>query len=145
MSQERKNLLLSEAKRLRADMKRFYDSVYIAEDGWADVYDREDPNDQYIRSELYKAAELMRKSYNILDAMTSPVAAEGVLERNSNGRFSLVGRELTSGYGIEYLIKDDFDGIESWRPGSIEHYDGDYRIAGYPNIPLEGLRARVKA
>lgn len=140
-----KNLLLEEAQVLSGRLKQFFDKVYSAEEDWTSCYDPNDPNDQYIRNQLYKAAELMRQAYNEIDTMLAPVAAEGVLTRNNNGRFMLVGRELSSGYPIEYLVKDDFDGIELWRRGRIEHYDGDYRIWNKPEIELEGLRVRIKA
>lgn len=140
----KRNELLSEASRLKSIIKSFFDEIYEIENDWSGVYDRT-ADDQYARNQLYKAAELLRQAHGELDALTSPVAAEGTLIRNSNGRFMLVGRELSSGYPIEYLEKDDFDGIEIWRRGRIEHYDGDYRIWKRPDIQLEGLRVRVKA
>jgi hypothetical protein len=138
------NELLSEASRLKSILKSFYDEVYEVENGWTDVYAR-NADDQYARNQLYKAAELLRQAHGELDALLSPVAAEGTLGRNSNGRFTLGVRELTSGDPVEYLELDDFDDTEIWRRGRIEHYDGDYRIWKRPDIALEGLRVRVKA
>uniref|UniRef100_UPI00403F992F DUF5348 domain-containing protein n=1 Tax=unclassified Paenibacillus TaxID=185978 RepID=UPI00403F992F len=79
--------------------------------------------------------------HNIIDPVTSPIAADGVLTRNSNGRFTLVGRELTSGRSIEYLYKGDSDDIESWYPCRIEYYNDDYLIWKHPEIQLVGLLA----
>lgn len=136
------NELLSKSKRLKSNLKEFYDEIFEIEDGWADVYGR-NADDQYARNQLHRAAELLRSAYIELDALTSPVDAEGVLIRNSNGRFELEGRELSSGYPIEYLETDDRMSV--WRRGRIEHYDGDYRIWKRPDVQLEGLRVRVKA
>lgn len=144
MQNPKLNEMLEKSKRLKSSLKSFFDEIYEIENNWTGVYGR-NADDQYARNQLYKAAELLRQAHGELDALTSPVAAEGTLIRNSNGRFMLVGRELSSGYPIEYLEKDDFDDTEIWRRGRIEHYDGDYRIWKRPDIPLEGLRVRIKA
>lgn len=144
MQNPKLNEMLEKSKRLKSSLKSFFDEIYEIENNWTDVYGR-NADDQYARNQLYKAAELLRQAHGELDALTSPVAAEGTLIRNSNGRFMLVGHELSSGYPIEYLEKDDFDDTEIWRRGRIEHYDGGYRIWKRPDIPLEGLRVRIKA
>ncbi|MHA7582837.1 hypothetical protein ACX12E_20990 [Paenibacillus vandeheii] len=111
--------------------------MYIVENDWSEVYGR-NADDRYSRNQLYKAADLLRQAYNELDALTLPVAAEGILSRNSNGRFELVVGNYRAAYPIEYLEEDDDGPV--WRRGRIEHYNGDYRIWKHPEIQLEGLR-----
>lgn len=143
MRTEKLNDMLAKSKRLKAELRAFYEEVEELEDRWDSVYEC-NADDLYARHQLYRAAGMIREAYYELDALTSPVTSEGVLKRNSNGRFSLDGYELSSGYGIEYLALDSDDN-EVWMRGRIEYYDGDYRIWKRPDIALEGLRARVKA
>lgn len=139
-----KNDLLYEAKRLSASIKQFYEHINKVDDnGWSDVYSRT-AEDQYIRNQLSRAAQLLKSAEYILRDTTAPVKDEGVLLPGENGRYTLNGQDITSGYPIEYLVYDDFDEVHLWRSGRIEYYDGDYRIYNYPEIQLAGLRVRIK-
>lgn len=51
--------------------------------------------------------------------------------------------EFTSGDGIEVLIYDDFYDKKCWKKTRVEH-DGDYYLVGYSNIPMQGLKARIR-
>ncbi|MGN0159216.1 MAG: DUF5348 domain-containing protein [Brotaphodocola sp.] len=67
-----------------------------------------------------------------------PIRADGILHANIRGRYETDGYEWTCGNRIEVLIEN------AWIRSRVEHNGKDYYIAGYPEIPMEGLHVRVR-
>ncbi|WP_145052516.1 DUF5348 domain-containing protein [Paenibacillus xylanexedens] len=132
--------LVEEALALSLQIQKFQKKIQDAEDNWTEFYDREDPQDQYVRLTLGMAVDQMETMARKILQIDKDVVSEGYLTRNRNGRFELNGHELTSGYPIEYL---DLDDPNCWRQSRIEH-SGDYYVYGDKSLQLEGLRVRIK-
>ncbi len=76
-----------------------------------------------------------------------PVHKEHTLHRFPNGRFGYCGKNLvrvfSSGECLEAKIYDE-NGNPSWAVFEVEHDGTDYCLAGYHDIPLDGLTVRER-
>lgn len=91
-----------------------------------------------------------------LNYLNVPVLYEGTLSKNEQGRYQLPnGKYYTSGSLIECLICDgghdkynedskEYENVPYWARTSVEHDGNDYYLVSYKNIPMQGLRARVR-
>lgn len=103
--------------------------------------------DEYM-SILYKLQDI---SYT-LDCFKKPIKESGYLVKGSNGRYSLNGIELSSGYGLEYLCTTDdryynYDADNNysyWKVGRIEHNGTDYYIVGCSAEDITTVRVRIR-
>lgn len=94
--------------------------------------------------QMYLARQILEKlqdAYKTLEYMERPVVAEGQLELCENGRYSLVKRELATGYPLEYWDVE----CGHFIPSRIEYgQNGYYIVALGQDEPIEGLRVRIK-
>ena len=132
----------AELEELLPRMQRVFKQIKDMEDEWSNHYDRNDPEEQYRRGMFYKAGDLMDDAARVLTQVFEDVRVEGYLKQQSNGRYELNGTELFSGSGIEFLSVDHDP--PRWVATHIEHYDGDYRLVNYREVPLNGLHVRIK-
>ena len=79
-----------------------------------------------------------------IDYLNRPVVYTGVLQKNSIGRYETGNKEFTSGNSIEVLIFDNFYEKNRWVKTSVEHDGKDYYLVGYSDIPMQGLRVRIR-
>lgn len=101
-------------------------------------------DERFQLEQLSNALNSLQKFSDIMEYLKKPIKAEGMLYKNSSGRYELSEVEYTCGYSIEYLIYDDFEEREEWRRSCIEHNGEDYYIVGDKNIKLDGLHVRVR-
>ncbi|WP_339304003.1 hypothetical protein [Paenibacillus sp. FSL R5-0519] len=87
-------------------MQRVFKQIKDMEDEWPNHYDRNDPEEQYQRGMFYRAGDLMDDAARVLSQAFAEVRDEGYVQRNSNGRYALNGRELFSSSNIEFLATD---------------------------------------
>ena len=122
---------------------------------WGDIsgleYDPEDPESLFLKDELEETLEKLDRVNSGLSYLSQPIAVQGQLHRGSNGRYSVEGRELSSGYGLEILAPTEVTTKSGdWRAGfkwvatRMEHNGEDYYIVGYRDLPLEGLTVRIR-
>ncbi len=109
-------------------------------------YDNENPEDQLLRSEMRSAADQLDRYSDILNYLSRNVIETSTLFRNARDRYETVSgtREYTCGSKIEYLYYDNTDEKVKWEISSVEYSDGDYYIVGNKNLPLEGLKVRIR-
>lgn len=105
------------------------------------VEDASDPDEAGKLLALHKMLNLLEDFNALMNFYKSPIAAEGVLHIQENGRFELEGDEITSGTVLE-LLEEDEDG-QRWVRSSIEH-NGDEYYATEVKGPLEGKKARYR-
>jgi hypothetical protein len=138
----KKYQIQAELEELLPRMQHVFKQIKDMEDEWSNHYDRNDPDDQYLRGMFYKAGDLMDDAARVLTQAFAEVRDEGHAHLQSNGRYELNGTELFSGSSIEFLaINND---PPRWVATHIEHYDGDYRLVNYREVPLDGLHVRIK-
>lgn len=115
-------------------------------------YDTEDPESLFLKDELEDALEMLDKVNSGIKALNQPIAVQGQLHKGNNGRYSVEGRELSSGYGLEVLAPTEVVATESgdWKTGykwvatRMEHNGEDYYLVGFADLPLEGLTVRIR-
>lgn len=81
-----------------------------------------------------------------LEYLKQPIREEGTLYLNDSGRYQIKGSNtyFASGYGIEFLIYDEFNDTYSWHTSTVEHNGTDYYIVHYKDVSLNGLKVRVR-
>ncbi|HAJ4019587.1 TPA: hypothetical protein HLT81_24145 [Escherichia coli] len=74
------------------------------------------------------------------------VRVEGILTLQPNGRYSIDDWELSSGSPVELLIYDKDEERHDWQATRIEHSHahGGYYAYHYPELQLNGIRARIR-
>jgi len=100
----------------------------------------------YMANEAYLALEKLEEAKNIIDNATAPVLYEGILVKQTNGRYMIQGTsyEFSSGSPLEYWVKNDAE-VETWMDSRIEHNGYDYYIYDYGREKdIEGMKVRVK-
>ena len=117
--------------------------------------DRADAEQLFLLDELQKLLYKLDDVSYTLNYLCRPVKVEGVLHKNSTGRYEVNGYELTSGNGIEYLAtddrhmryntNDDYVPTPYWKASRIEHDGKDYYIVGASDLnTLENVRVRIR-
>ncbi|WP_256715629.1 DUF5348 domain-containing protein [Paenibacillus peoriae] len=137
-----KGQIREELDKLLPQIKKVTHMITDAEESWTDHYNRNDPEDLYLRSMFYRIGDMLDDANRLLVQTFAEVVDEGELIKQPNGRYSLHGRELTSGEPIEYLATDD-DG-DRWVLSRIGHNGQDYCLETDRNFSLEELRIRIK-
>lgn len=115
-------------------------------------FDKADPEQRFLQEELRQALDCLEKADRIIKNLEAPIRYSGKLRKQSNGRYSLDGRELSSGYCIEVLApceyydckKDDYVEGREWVSTRIEHNGDDYYLVGYSKVKMDGLEARIR-
>ncbi|OTN83995.1 hypothetical protein A5819_003545 [Enterococcus sp. 7E2_DIV0204] len=142
------NECLAASKVLSGEIKRtFREMGYKDEEDFYDIDTHAfTPDESLMYNELRKAFAKLEDFNYILEYLNSPIQFTGTLRENENGRFELEnGYEFTSGSRIEALVYFDFDDTEAWVRTSVESNEKGYYLVGYNNIPLAGLKVRVRA
>ena len=107
--------------------------------------DRKD-NDQLFQ--LRELQKIMRKLADIggsIEYLFRPVQETGILHKDENGEYRTEkGYCYRSGSLIEALLQGDTNEAACWVQTKVEHDGEDYYLAGYEDIPMEGLRVRVR-
>ncbi|MBX0320341.1 DUF5348 domain-containing protein [Shouchella clausii] len=76
----------------------------------------------------------------MMDWLEKPIAADGVLAKNHNGRYGVQDIELTSGHPLEVWDEE----YKEWSLSRIE-YDNDYYITSLGrDKSIEGVRVRIR-
>lgn len=114
---------------------------------WGEVeveHDTQNPDEVMLANEYRQIVEKLDGVSRALGYFMLPVAREGKLRLNQNGRYELDGAELTSGEGVEVLLYDDCMERWEWYASRIESMDGKYYLVGKSNLDLEGVTARQR-
>lgn len=82
-----------------------------------------------------------------IDYLSNEVTDEGYLVKRNDGRYALstnLDEYWTCGRAIEvFIIDEEDDYYNDWVLSRVE-YNEDYYIVACPNMPMEGLRVRVR-
>jgi len=154
---------MSNIKDVYADLNKLNSSIKQLlsttnyEDDWqlSEIeLDRKDPNDILLQVELQGIMGTLSELSSTLSYLNSPIKIEGTLHKNENNRYEVDGYEFKSGYSIEYLCPmSDFsefneegklESLPRWKCGQVEYNGTDYYILKESNLPLEGLKVRIR-
>lgn len=122
------------------------DTGYLNYGELAITSDKSNPEEQLLLEQYSNIVHSLDDVYSSLSYLGKPIAHEGTLSKNTRGRYELDDSvEFTSGSSIEFLMYDQFLESEKWVASRVEHTNGDYYIYGFKEIPLQGLKARVRS
>jgi hypothetical protein len=142
LNESMKNQIHAELEKLLPQIKKVTSMITQAEESWTDHYNRNNPDDLYLRGMFYRIGDMLDDARRVMDQTFAEVSDEGFLYKQGNGRYAFGGREFTSGEAIEYMASHS-DG-DRWQFSRIGHNGEDYYLVADRNLPLEGLRVRVK-
>ena len=98
--------------------------------------------------QLRELQKIMRKLADIggsIEYLFRPVQETSTLHKDENGEYRTEkGFYYRSGSLIEVLLQGDTNEAACWVQTKVEHDGEDYYLAGYEDIPMEGLRVRVR-
>lgn len=98
--------------------------------------------------QLRELQAIMRKLSDIggsIEYLFRPVQETSILYKDENGEYRTgKGYCYQSGNLIEALLQDGSNEIPCWVQTKVEHDGEDYYLAGYEDIPMEGLHVRVR-
>lgn len=98
--------------------------------------------------QLRELRSIMRKLVDIggsIEYLFRPVLETGTLHRAETGEYRTEGGYCYhSGSLIEALLQGDPGETPCWVQTKVEHDGEDYYLAGYEDIPMEGLSVRVR-
>ena len=103
----------------------------------------ESADDYLLLDELHDVMAHINEAAKRLNYLSRPIEGEYFIHQNSSGRFECEAKEYTCGCKIEYYARDDFDEKYKWFLSRIEHDGDQYFIVG-SDVPLEGLRVRIR-
>ncbi len=98
--------------------------------------------------QLRELQKIMRKLADIgssIEYLFRPVQETSTLHKDENGEYRTEkGYCYRSGSLIEALLQDESNEVPCWVQAKVEHDGEDYFLVGYGDIPMEGLRVRVR-
>ena len=107
--------------------------------------DRKDSDQLF---QLRELQAIMRKLSDIggsIEYLFRPVQETSILHKDENGEYRTEkGYCYRSGSLIEALLQGDSGEAPCWVQTKVEHDGEDYYLAGYEDIPMEGMRVRVR-
>lgn len=138
-----KDQILVDLNNLLPQIKKITAYIAQAEESWTSHYDRNDPEDLYLRGMFYRIGDVLDDAGQLIKRTTTQADHEGVLYKRPDGRYGLGDMYFTTGQLVEFYRTDPDDG-DRWEPSRIDHDGHDYCLVVDRNLPLEGLRVRVK-
>lgn len=149
--------IFEEMKKIDGNIKQIlkHSEYEYADDLSSVIFDYKDAEHLFLVDEMRSILQKLCGISHTMNYLDRPIIAEGILHKNSYGRYEIPEHEFTSGNGIEYLATDDlhcrydeetgeYINVPYWCASRVEHNQTDYYIVGAEDIELEGLRVRIR-
>ena len=107
--------------------------------------DCKDSDQLFLLNELRSIMRKLAVAGSSIEYLFRPVKETGFLHRDEAGEYVTgQGYSYRIGSLIEVLLRDGSSEVPCWVLTKVEHDGEDYYLVGYEDIPLEGLRVRVR-
>lgn len=107
--------------------------------------DRRDSGQLFLLKELRSIMRKLADTGGSIEYLSRPVKEIGSLHRDADGKYKTgQGYPYRCGSLIEILLQEDSGEVPCWVLTKVEHDGEDYYLVGYEDIPMEGLRVRVR-
>lgn len=107
--------------------------------------DYKDSDQLFLLNELRSIMRKLAVAGSSIEYLFRPVKETGFLHRDEAGEYVTgQGYSYRIGSLIEVLLRDGSGEVPCWVLTKVEHDGVDYYLVGYEDIPLEGLRVRVR-
>lgn len=142
-----RNISLEDTKKEFNKVKNsIKDLLYVIGDDCENlVIDREDLDQDFMRSQYSSLSDKLDDIYRRLHYLSKPVTEQGFIRHNSAKRYELPsGTYFTSGSSCEVLYTNR-DGEQYWVYTSIEHNGEDYYATSLgKDFSIDGILVRVR-
>ena len=109
-----------------------------------------DPNSVFLNDELLLIRGEMQHTIDIIRYLKSPVKAEGLLHKGPDGYYLIEDVPVSSFDVIEICIEEEVSledcicKTKTWSRDWIQYEDGDSYFYSHKDLPIEGIKARIR-
>ena len=139
--------VLAEAVRLNRDISRFLKvSTYPEYDDLSGLdIDFSDGEQLLLLDELWRVAGKLADVQERIAYLSQPVTETSRLRKGTAGKYRTAkGHFYDCRSSIEALVTDEYHAVPYWTRTTVEHNSEDYYLVGYKDLPMNGLRGRVR-
>ena len=107
-------------------------------------YDIENPDQCFVACELSCLLSHLAYVHTSLAYLNNPIVHEGVIQVTDDGVYMLDGICLSCDYVIEIFVPGEIFESFTWLKTRIAEKDGVLYFVNRPDLPLEGVKARIR-
>ena len=99
-----------------------------------------------IWEELRGITDRLADVQDFISYLARPIVEESRLRKGIAGKYRTAkGHYYDCGSIIEALALDEYHEVPYWTRTTVEHNGTDYYLVGYRDVPMKGLRVRVRS
>ena len=140
-------MALSEAVKLNRSISQFLKfSTYTDYDDLSGLdIDRTDSEQLLLWEEIRRITDRLADVQECISYLTRPITEVSILRKGTAGKYRTAkGHYYDCHSNIEALVTDEYHEVPYWTRTIVEHNGEDYYLVGYKNLPMNGLRVRVR-
>ncbi len=100
----------------------------------------------FLWDELRVITDRLADVQDYIAYLARPIVEVSRLRKGTAGKYRTAkGRFYGCGSRIEALVSDDYHEVPYWTRTTVEHNGEDFYLVGYRDIPMNGLRVRVRS
>ncbi len=141
-------MALSEAVKLNRSISQFLKfSTYTDYDDLSGLdIDRTDSEQLLLWEEIRRITDRLADVQECISYLTRPITEVSILRKGTAGKYRTAkGHYYDCHSNIEALVTDEYHEVPYWTRTIVEHNGEDYYLVGYKNLPMNGLRVRVRS
>ena len=141
-------MVLSEAVKLNRSILQFLKfSIYTDYDDLSGLdIDRTDSEQLLLWEELRRITDKLADVQEYVSYLTRPITEVSILRKGTAGKYRTAkGHFYDCRSSIEALVTDEYHEVPYWTRTVVEHNGEDYYLVGYKDLPMKGLRVRVRS
>ena len=141
-------MALSEAVKLNRSISQFLKfSTYTDYDDLSGLdIDRTDSEQLLLWEEIRRITDRLADVPECISYLTRPITEVSILRKGTAGKYRTAkGHYYDCHSNIEALVTDEYHEVPYWTRTIVEHNGEDYYLVGYKNLPMNGLRVRVRS
>ena len=141
-------MALSEAVKLNRSISQFLKfSTYTDYDDLSGLdIDRTDSEQLLLWEEIRRITDRLADVQECISYLTRPITEGSILRKGTAGKYRTAkGHYYDCHSNIEALVTDEYHEVPYWTRTIVEHNGEDYYLVGYKNLPMNGLRVRVRS
>ena len=99
-----------------------------------------------IWEELRVITDRLADVQDFISYLARPIVEESRLRKGVAEKYRTAkGHYYDCGSIIEALVSDEYHEVPYWTRTTLEHNGKDYYLVGYRDVPMKGLRVRVRS
>ena len=139
---------LLEAVKLNQSITQFLKfSTYMEYDDLSGLdIDFADGEQLLLLDELRRITDQLADVQEYISYLTRPITEVSRLRKGTAGKYRTAkGHFYDCRSSIEALVTDEYHEVPYWTRTIVEHNGEDYYLVGYKDLPMDGLRVRVRS